>query len=151
MEIKAGSAYSVYDPISGPLGNPDIPVKIPEIRERFDKLSSVIVPDGTSTIEVDTTAFECIESEYNLKVRYFHIVTEAESKSTTDVTFKLPEHIANERLLLINSKYGIIEFGDYWRLSNDGWYVTINIENVELEEGMVLELYVYREVAGDVV
>jgi len=136
MEIKAGSAYSVYDPT------------VPTIQGRFDKLSELIVPDGTSTVQVDTTAFECIETEYQFKIRYFHIVTAAEAASTTNVTFRLPEHIPNRRLLIINSGDGQMEYGDYWTLSNDGWYVTINVTTVELEEGMVLELYVYRETSG---
>ncbi len=138
LEIKAGSAYTVYDPI-----------QVPELRQRFDKIQDPIVPDGTSTIEIDTTAFECIQTEYELKIRYFHIVTAAEAASTTNIEFRLPENIPNRRLLYINSKYGELIYGDHWLLSNDGWYVTILVENeVELEEGMVLELYVYRENSG---
>ena len=137
MEIKAGSAYTAYDPI-----------QIPTFRSRDDKIQELIVPDGTSTVEVDTTAFECIETEYQFKIRYYHIVTKAEAESTTDVTFRLPEVIPNRRLLTINSGGGIMQYGDYWTLSNDGWYVTINVKTVDLEENMILELYVYRETSG---
>ena len=137
MEIRAGSAYTVHDPI-----------EVPTFRDHFDKLSTVIVPDGTSTVEVDTTAFECVETEYDFKIRYYHVIDATSAESITNVTFKLPEHIANRRLLMINSVSGLLNYGDHYTLSNDGWYVTINVEHVDLEEDQVLELYVYREVAG---
>ena len=137
LEIRAGSAYTVYDPI-----------QVPTFRDRFDKLQDLIVPDGTSTVEIDSTAFECIESQYEFKIRYYHIVTKAEAESTTNIKFRLPEKIENRRLLLINSVAGLLDYGDNYLLSNDGWYVTIKVESVNLSEDMVLELYVYREVAG---
>jgi hypothetical protein len=139
MEIRAGSAYTIYDPF-----------EVPTFRNRCDNLSTIIVPDGTSTIEVDTTAIEGIETEYDFKIRYYHIVTKAEADSTTDVKFKLPEHIANRRLLMINSADGLLNYGDHYTLSNDGWYVTIHVAYVDLKEDQVLEIYVYREVAGNI-
>jgi hypothetical protein len=139
-EIKAGSAYTVYDPL-----------QVPEYRNLWDKSRDCIVPDGTSTIEVDCTAsVDCSQQECDFKVRYFHVVTQGEAESTTNIEFRLPEQILDHNLLLINSKYGLLTYGDHWRLSNDGWYVTILVENVELEEGMILELYVYRNRIGDI-
>ena len=140
MEIRAGSAYTVYDPI-----------EVPTFRDRFDKIRDEIVPDGTSTVAIDATSVECIETEYKFKIRYYHIVTQAEADSITDVTFKLPERILDKRLLIINSVAGELDYGDHYTMSNDGWYVTIKVEYVELTEDMVLELYVYRETAGTII
>jgi hypothetical protein len=139
MEIRAGSAYTVYDPI-----------QIPTFRNRADKLGTIIVPDGTNTmeVEIDSTAIECVETEYEFKIRYYHLVTKAQADSETDVTFRLPENIPNRRLLIINSSSGEMNYGDHYTLSNDGWYVTIHVEHVDLEEDMILELYVYRETIG---
>jgi len=141
MEIRAGSAYTVYDPL-----------EVPAFRDRFDKIQDHIVPDGTgtTTVEVDSTAFECVETEYDFKIRYYHLVTKTEADSTTDVKFKLPENIPNRRLLMINSSDGLMNYGDHYLITNDGWYVIINVTNVTLTEDQVLELYVYREVAGNI-
>ena len=64
--------------------------------------------------------------------------------------FKLPENIPNRRLLMINSSDGLMNYGDHYLITNDGWYVIINVTNVTLTEDQVLELYVYREVAGNI-
>jgi hypothetical protein len=136
MEIRAGSAYTVYDPI-----------QIPTFRDALDKIQDSPITDGTAAIWVDSTAMECTETEYDFKIRYYHVVTAAEASSTTDVTFRLPENIENRRLLLINSSDGLMNYGDHYTLSDDGWYVTIIVENVTLTEDQVLELYVYRIVA----
>ena len=46
---------------------------------------------------------------------------------------------------MVNSKYGLLNYGDHYILIDSGNAIEIRDETVELEEGMVIELYVYIE------
>jgi len=137
-EIRAGSSYSVYDY--------DVP------SNRFSKdirywwgLDSTSNIDDLDILIGDSTCVEGLDIEYALNTRYYHVVTAGEASSTTDVTISIPEQITDIKLLILNSRYGEMTYGDHYVLTNNGNSVKIKIDDVELVEGMIIELYVYTK------
>ena len=146
VSIQAGSAYSAYSDYTVPTA----------------AISGVVSKDfgldqtSNSTIDMDGTCNQTIampdEEEFLFHTRYYHVVTQAEADSTSNVTITLPETIDDLKTLLVNSKYGPMEYGAHYQLGNyksalpDPGYqdLIIQIANVELEVGMVIELFVYK-------
>jgi hypothetical protein len=121
--------------------------------------SKQVIPDQirvtnqTLTYSSDTTAGPIHVSGVDVKqqktrqfkTRYFHIVTKEEAESTVDVNIALPEQILDHTLLIVNGKYGILEYFDDYSIINNGWTLVIHTEDqTKLEEGEVLELFVYQ-------
>lgn len=116
LNINMGSSYSVY---------------------------SGYEPPETRTVEsIDSTSINNIEV-INFKTRYYHIITESESLSETDVEITLPEIILNEELLLVNYRYGLLDYNDHYTIENNGTILKIKVDYVELIKDTVIELYIY--------
>jgi hypothetical protein len=77
--------------------------------------------------------------------RYFHKVTQDEIDSTSNIIISLPEQITFPRALIVNTSYGTLNFGRQYWLTDNGWTLVISNTTVDLEAGMVLELYVYEK------
>jgi|WetSurSiteA1Bulk_404760.scaffolds.fasta_scaffold01106_3 hypothetical protein len=140
-EVRAGSSYSVYDY--------EVPTNrfARDIHYWWGADTTTNEPD----IEVligDSTCAEGPDIEYMMNTRYYHVVTAGEAASTVDVTISIPEEITDEKLLIINSRYGEMSYGDHYVLTNSGNSIKIKIDNVELVEGMVIELYVYKKLGA---
>jgi hypothetical protein len=138
VEIRAGSAYSVYDY--------DVPPN------RFTKdihyWWGLDATSNTPDIDIligDATCVEYLDQEYTLNSRYYHVITANEAASTTDITIAIPEQISDMKMLILNSRYGEMSYGDHYVLINNGNAVELKVENVELVEGMVIELYIYTK------
>ena len=138
INIMAGSAYSVYTDY-------DVPTfKITRkatIDWGLDETSSSSISILDGTCHVDTAA---TEREYQFHTRYFHTITQAEAESTTNVSIAIPEQITDIAGFLVNSKYGQMNYGDHYLLEDDGNTLVIRVDTVDLETGMVIELYVYK-------
>jgi hypothetical protein len=136
LEMRYGSAYSAYNDYQPPTN-----------RQLYNyywdwgldsTAHSIIASDATC--EIDNMG------DYVLKTRYFHIVTAAEAASTTYVDITIPERITDRFALIVNSRYGQLNYGDHYLIVNNGTTLRIKKENVELQEGWVLELYVYEDI-----
>ena len=86
---------------------------------------------------------EKITRDLEMKNRYFHKVTQEQADSTTDIIVTLPERIYDTTLLKVQSKHGPMDYGSHFVIENAGKDLKILIENVELEVGDMLELFVY--------
>ena len=99
--------------------------------------SEITYPDNYSGVKQETQA--------RVKVRYYHVLTDLEIDSTSDIEITLPELITDINLLQLRSKYGLIQYGDYYIISDDGTTLTLFKDNIgELEAGDILELYVFE-------
>jgi len=147
ISIQAGSTYSAYADYSVPT----FMIKRKAVKDwGLDETSnSVINLDGTCV-----TTSTADESEYQYHTRYFHIITQAEVDSTANVSVALPEPIDDVAGFIVNSKYGEMNLGDHYLLENyidsppastPGYNTMIlRKDTVDLEVGMVIELYVYK-------
>jgi len=86
---------------------------------------------------------ENIIRELEMKNRYFHKVTQEQADSTTDIIITLPERIYDTTLLKVQSKHGQMDYGTHYTIESAGKDLKIIVENVSLDKGDMLELFVY--------
>ena len=134
ITIQAGSAYSVYSDY-------DVPVNM---IKRTATIDWGLDETSSSIISLDGTCVMSIERDYQYHTRYFHTITSSEATSTTDVSISIPEQITDIEGFIVNSRYGEMNYGDHYLLEDDGNTLVINVDTVDLETGMVIELYVYK-------
>ena len=133
LNLTAGSAYSEYD------------FTIPTFKDTFVKRYDWGLDEtSNSTISLDGTCTQAYEAEYEFSTRYFHIVSQSEVDSTGNLDITLTEQIVDLFSIKLNSKYGPMSYGDHYSILNNGYTLEINRENVTLEVGMVIEMYVYK-------
>ena len=84
-------------------------------------------------------------------VRYFHMVDAADMASIADGTSYLyidltsAQQITYPNVLVVNSRDGQLTYQDHYYIDNNGWRLVIRTnDTVTLEEGWVLELFVYK-------
>ena len=93
----------------------------------------------------DTTCVTKVVGDFEWKTRYFHEITSGEAAdSTADLQIELPEQITYPKILIVNSKYGELNYRDHYYITDNGWTLVIRRDYVTLETGMILELYVYK-------
>jgi len=151
LEIRYGSAYSFYNDYQPPT-------------DRMITVSKTLWDFGTTPH--DSTSFVDFQGDYSYSHRYFHIITQAEAAlcdSTSDIEIIIPEDIDDTKMIIVNSKYGQLNYGDHYILRDPRTLVirtskrtkpTINTcqpqfseESVIcLEEGSVLEIFVYKRI-----
>ena len=102
--------------------------------------------DSTSNTEITYPIEATITNKKSrdFKTRYYHIVTQSEVDSTSVVEITIPEVITDRNLLRLNGKYGNLVYGDHYTINTEGTTLTINKENVTLELGDILEIYIYE-------
>ncbi len=139
VELQYGSAFSAYNSY-------DVPVNRQYVQYHLDWPGL----DETSNSRIDFTQLDSTDCtivgdmEFLYKIRYFHIVTQAEVDSTSDLVITIPEVITKEKLLIVNSTDGKMDYGDHYTLADDGVTLTIRSDTVYYEAGWVIELYVYE-------
>lgn len=102
--------------------------------------------DSTSNSTIIIPEYGTVTSDESMeyKTRYYHIITQAEVDSTSDIEISLPEIIDDHRLLIAVSKNGQLDYWDHYRINEAGDLLTILKEYVYLDPGDILELYIYR-------
>jgi len=137
FEIRYGSCYSSYNRHKAPVN-----------RQLFTKQWSWGL-DETSNSELllDSTSVIDFTGEYVFKTRYYHVITESEAASTTNVRISLPEQITDKKSLIVESRWGEMQYGDHYRITKNGNAIYIQVDNVDLEKDMVIQLYVYEQVS----
>lgn len=137
ININSGSAYSVYTDYT-------VPTLQMKYRTHYDW---GLDETSHSIINLDSTCSESFVGEYDFSTRYFHIVTQAEVDSTGDLNITLTEEVDDLEAVKINSKYGPMNYGDHYYFKDGGYTLVIKRDNVEIEKGMVIEIYMYRRIA----
>lgn len=135
LSINFGTVFSTYPKFQPPV-NREL------VRYHWD---FGLDDTSNSTANYDTTS----EIEYTkhlvFNTRYYHIITELEAESTTDVDISLPETIEDPDYLLVNSKNGNLLYGDHYLITDNGDTLRIKVDNVTLTTGQIIELYVYKD------
>ena len=146
FEIRYLSNFSEYDSTVPPTKM--VPVDRIRDESRWDWGL-----DSTSNSEIvqppPTPDFQSY-GDLVLKTRYFHTVTAEEATDTTsNLEITIPEQILDVRKILVSSKYGLLDYGDHYVISQDGYTLIINTQSVKLEENQILELNVYEKLQQD--
>jgi len=136
MELRCGMCYSTNTQF-----NMQIP---PEYRFLDDSWIRVdTTPDNNGIIVPGLRTIEKKPSEV-FNTRYFHTITQAEVDSTSNILIELPEQITNKDLLLVYSRTGELSYGQQYELVYGGLAILLYRDNVVIEPGDILELYVYK-------
>lgn len=142
IRIKAGSAYSTYDYASGHGGS---------IKDNRNLLNNGIepIPDAYSQYHInvsisDGTCSEDFIGQYDFNTRYYHIVSQEEADSTSDLVILLTEPATDLNAVIINSKYGELTYNDHYYFSPDRFSLIIRRSTVEYEVDWVIEIYFYK-------
>lgn len=136
LNIFAGSAFSTYD-------YTQVPVNVMTLNRSWDW---GLDETSNTQISTDATSTDSYETSYVFDTRYFHIVSQAEVDSTSNLEISLSFQVEDLETIRLNSKYGKMNYGDHYTITNNGYTLVINRENVDLEEGMVIEIYMYKKV-----
>jgi len=133
FEIRYSSCYTKYPEYN-------IPVNRDEFESRWEwNLDST----SSQIIHLKNDPKIVKRENYVFKTRYFHIVTKEEADSTADIIITMPEQITDEKLLILNSKSGQLNYWDHYVLEDNGNTLVIKRQNVNVAEGDIIELYVY--------
>ena len=113
----------------------------------------------------DSTGITSVVGNFAFNSRYFHEVTSDDMNAISDGTSYLyitlydPTEIepttigfpiVYPQILIVNSKYGQLNYGDHYYLDNNGTTLVIRTnDTVTLEEGWFLELFIYRLMRPD--
>jgi hypothetical protein len=142
VELDYGSAFSAYNTYDVPVNRQKVEYTLdwPGLDETSDSRIAFSEFDSTA----DCSVREIADLVY--KIRYFHIVTQAEVDSTGDLVITIPEVIDDQNYLIVNSIRGKLDYGDHYTLANDGVTLTIRSDTVNYQKGWIIELYVYERV-----
>ena len=138
MNINMGSTYSVYSEYKPP-------------NTRLVSKSTWdwgLNPESDSDLDTDATAHISYSKELTFKTRYYHVVTASEAQSETDVDIILPEVIDDPDYLLVNYRYGPLDYGDHYTIVENGEVLRIKVDNVSLVRNTAIELYMYSDSNG---
>ena len=133
LTISTSSTYSINS------FKPPVNINITKTHYDFsiDSTSGIeiIVPDKAEITERKS-------GEFN--TRYYHIITYSQALQE-EFSISLPEIILDKDLLLVNSKYEKLDYGDDYIISEDGTVMTIyNPLMTRFSESDIIELYVYK-------
>ncbi len=95
--------------------------------------------DTTSSIPIVTDM-----GMQTFKNRYFYEVTQSDVDSTANIQISLQETILDESLIVLNSKYRKLNYGDDYFLTNSGNTIEVIKKNIIIDLNDIFELYVYE-------
>ena len=70
---------------------------------------------------------------------------EEQEDSETVYQIDLPEQITDHNLLKLQSKTGVLSYGDHYTLVNDGNSIEIKADVVDFKKDDVVEVYTYKK------
>ena len=139
INIGYGSAYSVNDTFGAPK---------PLINEHSTivEWDSSLEEQSNSVITIPAEADSVTSNEYILENRYYHIITITEAvDSTSNVLIELPYQLdeINNKIKVLG-KNGYLDRGDHYNIGTPATNISIIVDNVNLSEGDIIELYIYK-------
>jgi hypothetical protein len=136
LEVQYGGCYSKYN------------FTVPSNRIVYD-INTDWGLDETSNSQIliadDTTTVIHYDGDYVLNSRYIHILDSTAVLQTTNIVIPLPVVIDQYKKLIINSKDGPLDYGTYWKLSDDGSSLILIRDNIIIESGQIIEIYIYEK------
>ncbi len=133
INIYSGSTYSEYDYT--------VPTFKLSTRKEIDW---GLDETSNSIINMDATCEDVYEKEYEYNTRLFHLVTQVDVDSTGNLEIQLSFEIDDLNGIRLNSNYGEMNYGDHYTFTNSNSMLVINRDNVNIFDGMVIELYIYK-------
>lgn len=102
--------------------------------------------DSTSNTQIIFSEESIVNNKKSkvFKTRYYHIVTQEEADSTTIIAINIPEIINDKNLLILNGMHGNLLYDDHYIINNEGTMIIIDKNNVTLQPGNILEIYIYE-------
>ncbi|MCK5604567.1 hypothetical protein KAR91_21950 [Candidatus Pacearchaeota archaeon] len=85
------------------------------------------------------------DGEITVNNRYYHLITQEQEDSETVYQIDLPEQITDHNLLKLQSKTGVLSYGDHYTLVNDGNSIEIKADVVDFKKDDVVEVYTYKK------
>jgi len=136
LKINFNSTYSKY------LYSPPQNILLTKTNYEFDNI------DSTSIVELNYPEQADISERKSIifNTRYYLIVTEQQSLSTESFIINLPEIISDPDLLIVNTKYGVLSYGVYYEIINNGTQMQVLIKDKSYSENDIIELYIYKEI-----
>ena len=135
LEIGYGSSFSKYS------NKPPINRSI----RRIEWESGLSEYTDSIPLDIsDTSASVIFICDATLIDRRYHIVTEDEASSKVDIDIDLPFQVVDPICIIVNSKYGKLDYWNHYKLIDNGRTLKIIVDNIDLEKGMFLELYLYK-------
>ena len=144
----------------------DIPLT-PENIQYQDTLFTIDTENNCYRLNIDATSASSLKvvGDFEYNSRYFHEVSADDMAAISDGTSFLYINLYDAtsvepttidfpivfpKILIVNSRYGELKYGDHYELINNGTTLMIKTnDTVTLEEGMFLELLIYRLVRPD--
>ena len=148
LEVNYGSTFSTYSNYQPPVNRIITDFYLnhdPDTIYGLDATSDDIVLTGTDS--TSTTSTPIFVGDFVFKTRYYHPVDATEEQkmqNNEDFDITIPEPITNPTAMLVNSKYGLLNYGDHYTIDSEGTTLTIKGEFVGLDEGSIIELFVYE-------
>jgi hypothetical protein len=136
IDIGYGSNYTEYD------------YKMPAGRSLISSSWDFGLEDQTDSRPTYPDEAEIVgTADLSFKTRYYHQLTDADIDGTTNISFEIYEDIPGPEYIILNSKYGPMEYNVHYTIHNSVTTIEIIRENTqELEAGDILELYIYEKI-----
>ena len=145
FEIRYGSTYSNYDEYNVPAS---IDVLQTHVDSGLQEDKNTIDNEGKYNYQEPPPEHLCdgekLDRHIDFKTRYFHEMTQEQIDSTGDIIITMPEQIFDKTLLKVQSKDGLMDYGDHYVLENSGNDLRIKVDNVSLDVGDMIELFIYE-------
>lgn len=137
FDFGYGSAYS---------SNADYGAIKPPINEDTVESSwdSGLEDQENSLVDLPDEADSVRRKEYILENRYYHEITAAEADSTSDILVELPYELDPNDKIKVNGKRGYLKRGNHYKIENPRTHIRIIVAHVDLDEGDIIELYIYK-------
>lgn len=139
LELRYGSAYSAYNDYQPPDNRQLYNYHWDWGLDSTSNSGVTYLDASDATCEIDNVG------DYVFKTRYFHEVTAVDAAQETYLDITIPEQITNRLMLIVNSRYGELNYGDHFLIINSGNTLRIKMANVTLEKGWFLELFIYED------
>jgi len=143
LEIRMGSTFSDYTDFQQPVNRISLHYSWDWGLDETSNTLFILDPET-----IDSTC-DIFVSDFIFDTRYFHEISQEQADSTANLEITLPERIVDQKTLIVNSKDGPMSYGDHYIIKDNGWTLlikTVDPDNVDLEAGWILELYVYTRI-----
>jgi len=139
LETDLGTLYPTNGSTNAGIKIPNATIGYGSCYSSNEVFSKVEVPSEIINVNVEDPS----KKNISFKTRYYHIVTQQEVDSTSNVEIIIPETVNDKNLFKLVGKYGELIYGDHYTIDSIGTILTIIKENVELKNEDILELFIY--------
>ena len=115
-----------------------------EIANNKDVCGDNETPEGPIHVVLPDKADIVQNRQVIENTRYFHVINQQEADSTSTVIIDLPEVVTDIKLLMLYTKWGELQYGDYYEINSEGTELTIFSKYTKFSVGDIVEIYIYK-------